>query len=134
MMRGKINEQLSSSVLLAFLLGLLLGPLKIPTCCWNTVNTLSITVPRGPTNSPGSAGSERRKYTLLINTVTVLQGKVSLYLTIKTNYIGILILRNTIYLYMLHNFFLFCQVPFIKPIQPSIRILFLVPNEVKLHT
>lgn len=67
---------LSSSVAAFFFLpGLLLGPLSIPTCCWNIVCTLSITVPRGPTNSPGSAGSELRKYTPLINVVAALQGK-----------------------------------------------------------
>lgn len=83
-----------------FLPGLLLGPLSIPTCCWNTVYTLSITVPRGPTNSPGSAGSVHRKYTPLINVVATLQGKVFLYLTIKTNHMRIRVLRNTIYLFM----------------------------------
>lgn len=91
---------LRSSVAAAFLPGLLLGPLSIPTCCWNTVYTLSITVSRGPTNLPGSAGSMLRKYTPLINVVATLQGKVFLYLTIKTNHMRIRVLRNTIYLFM----------------------------------
>lgn len=67
--------------------------------CWNIVYTLSITVPWESTILPTSAGSELRKYTSLINVVAACQGKVFMYLTIKTNHIRIRVLRNQIFFF-----------------------------------
>lgn len=102
------------------------------------VYTLSITVPRESTISPTSAGSELRKYTSLINVVAACQGKVFMYLTIKTNHIRIRVLWNQIFFFLAlshgtrnvlkQGHFFFLSNAFIKPIYLLIRALFLGLN------